>query len=228
MDPILELAREARHRRDRGRLPGARRPLPRPPRRQRSATSAASASTRPRTSARGATAARVVTNRPELAERVRLLRSHGERPRYRHRMVGTTARLDALQAAILRVKLRRLDELERPSPARGGRAAPRAARARASRRRRRRSTAATTSTTCSWCARDDRDALRAHLGRSGIASAVHYPVPDPPHGGVRPARLRSRAPAGGRAAGRAGLLAADASPASTTTRSAPSPRRRPT
>ena len=38
----------------------------------------------------------VTTSSPELAERVQLLRAHGERPRYNHRIVGTTARLDAL------------------------------------------------------------------------------------------------------------------------------------
>jgi dTDP-3-amino-3,4,6-trideoxy-alpha-D-glucose transaminase len=52
----------------------------------------------------------VVTSRRDLADRVRLLRSHGESPRYRHRMVGTTGRLDAIQAAVLRLKLSRLED----------------------------------------------------------------------------------------------------------------------
>ena len=51
----------------------------------------------------------IVTADPELAAQIALLRSHGESPRYHHQIVGTTARLDALQAALLRVKLRHLD-----------------------------------------------------------------------------------------------------------------------
>ncbi|HYM55056.1 MAG TPA: DegT/DnrJ/EryC1/StrS family aminotransferase, partial [Solirubrobacteraceae bacterium] len=51
----------------------------------------------------------VVTSVSELADRVRLLRAHGERPRYQHNVVGTTARLDGLQAAVLRRKLTRLE-----------------------------------------------------------------------------------------------------------------------
>jgi dTDP-4-amino-4,6-dideoxygalactose transaminase len=51
----------------------------------------------------------VVTDDPELAERVRRLRSYGEEERYRSTGYGRNSRLAALQAAALRVKLSRLD-----------------------------------------------------------------------------------------------------------------------
>ncbi len=118
----------------------------------------------------------VTTADADLAERVRLLRSHGEQPRYHHRMVGTTARLDALQAAILRVKLRRLEGWNdrRRELAAGLRAglvgsnvtpvAP-----------------AFDGADCVYhlfvVRTPARDALRAHLEQAGVASAVHYPFP---------------------------------------------------
>jgi dTDP-4-amino-4,6-dideoxygalactose transaminase len=52
----------------------------------------------------------VVTNDPETARRVRLLRQYGWEERYVSALKGTNSRLDDIQAAVLRVKLRRLDE----------------------------------------------------------------------------------------------------------------------
>ena len=118
----------------------------------------------------------VVTPDPELAERVRLLRSHGEKPRYHHRVVGTTARLDALQAALLRVKLRHLDA-RNDDRRRLGEAL--------------RAGLTSTSVELSSPAFEGadhvyhlfivrtarRDALRAHLEGLGVSTAVHYPFP---------------------------------------------------
>jgi dTDP-4-amino-4,6-dideoxygalactose transaminase len=52
----------------------------------------------------------VITDDSDMADRLRIMRVHGSRKKYFHEVLGTNSRLDALQAAILRVKLHYLDQ----------------------------------------------------------------------------------------------------------------------
>lgn len=52
----------------------------------------------------------VTTNDPGIAESIRMLRNYGSRRKYEHEIEGCNSRLDPLQAAMLRVKLRHLDQ----------------------------------------------------------------------------------------------------------------------
>jgi dTDP-4-amino-4,6-dideoxygalactose transaminase len=52
----------------------------------------------------------ITTNDDAIAQRIRLLRNYGSRTKYVHEIQGANSRLDPIQAAVLRVKLKRLDE----------------------------------------------------------------------------------------------------------------------
>jgi dTDP-4-amino-4,6-dideoxygalactose transaminase len=118
----------------------------------------------------------VTTDDATIAARVALLHDHGQRGKYAHQIVGFTARLDGLQAALLRVKLRHLDEwnARRRSVAAAYRA--------------RLCDLAGLSLPCDAPDREhvyhlfvlrcrERDALQSHLLAHGIAASIHYPAP---------------------------------------------------
>jgi dTDP-4-amino-4,6-dideoxygalactose transaminase len=121
----------------------------------------------------------VVTNDDELAKRMRLLREYGWAERYVSSTHGWNTRLDELQAAILRVKLRHLDEDN--------------ARRRAIAKKYDEAFApcSTDTVVCAPVVRDGvepvyhlyvitldrRDALQQHLRDRGIGALIHYPVP---------------------------------------------------
>jgi len=51
----------------------------------------------------------IVTNNPELNEKISVLRDHGQERKYFHSVVGWNCRMDGIQAAVLRIKLRQLE-----------------------------------------------------------------------------------------------------------------------
>ena len=117
----------------------------------------------------------VTTQDPALAERVRLLREHGSKPKYYHSIVGTNSRLDALQAAILRVKLRHLD---RWSEGRAKNAALYDRLFEGARVGRPYHDPRARHIYNQYVIRVPvRDALRTHLTERGIGTEVYYPVP---------------------------------------------------
>lgn len=117
----------------------------------------------------------VVTDDAALAAQVRVLASHGSPVRYRHTVLGYNSRLDEVQSAILRVKLRHVDEFNRL--------------------RRRHAQAYTARFAGSGLVTpyedgrglhvfhqytlqsERRDAIAQALAAAGIASAVYYPIP---------------------------------------------------
>jgi len=119
----------------------------------------------------------VTTNDPDLAGRIRILRNYGSRVKYVNEVKGFNSRLDPIQAAILGVKLKHLDEwnmrrkdlAQRYSDALAG-------------------TGYVLPVVPTWAdpvwhlyviRTPHRDALQRHLTESGIGTLVHYPIP--PH-----------------------------------------------
>jgi UDP-2-acetamido-2-deoxy-ribo-hexuluronate aminotransferase len=119
------------------------------------------------------------TNDDELAKRLRMIANHGQSVLYRHDEIGVNSRLDSIQAAILRIKLRHLDEyaaarnkvadyydkvfgshpkLKIPARAKN-------------------STHVFHQYTLQLVGNVDRDKLREHLTSKGVPSMIYYPIP---------------------------------------------------
>jgi dTDP-4-amino-4,6-dideoxygalactose transaminase len=117
----------------------------------------------------------ITTNDDEIAAQIRLLRNHGSSQQYHHDVIGYNSRLDELQAVVLRIKLKYIDEYNQK----------RLAVARSYNQRLANSRFQTPAILDDrdhvfhqytvLC--DDRDAVREHLLSQGVACAVYYPIP---------------------------------------------------
>jgi dTDP-4-amino-4,6-dideoxygalactose transaminase len=119
----------------------------------------------------------VTTDDAEVARRVRMLRDHGQSQKYHHEIEGYNGRLDAIQAAFLRVKLRRLDVWNAQRRAAAGLYAELLHNA---------ALGSLAPCEAPWSGSvyhlyvlrvPDRDGLARHLRTSGIHTGIHYPVP---------------------------------------------------
>ena len=122
----------------------------------------------------------ITTADDEQARVLRQLRVHGESSRYVHERLGQNSRLDALQAAVLRIKLRHLDEWTAARQERAARYTESIARPglRDVVRLPRVSEHATRHVYNQYTVRvPDREGLRAALAERGVGSAVYYPIP---------------------------------------------------
>lgn len=118
----------------------------------------------------------IVTNDDALARMCRLIRTHGSEPKYYHKIVGGNFRLDALQAAIVRVKLRHLDSWSRGRRANAERYD--SLFAGCSSIRTPRVLDGNLSIYNQYViAVPRRDELRKHLSEQGIGTEIYYPVP---------------------------------------------------
>ena len=117
----------------------------------------------------------VTSNDPEIARKVRMIRDHGSEKRYYHEMLGLNGRLDELQAATLRVKLKHLDswnEMRRENAeyyrkAHAGQEVIPPVEVSENRHVYHLFVIKTQA----------RDILREHLSEHGIGTGVHYPIP---------------------------------------------------
>jgi dTDP-4-amino-4,6-dideoxygalactose transaminase len=123
----------------------------------------------------------ITTDDDELAAKLRVLRDHGQQPRYYHHFVGINSRLDAIQAAVLSVKLPKLTKWAQQRERHASRYA-------AEFTRRGLSKQIVTPTVAEDCysvwnqytirvTNNRRDALQKYLADRRIGSAIYYPVP---------------------------------------------------
>jgi len=117
----------------------------------------------------------VITNDDAMAENVRMYRNHGSKVRYYHSCIGYNSRLDEMQAVILRVKLKRIDEYNtnRYNNAQAYTSKLKGSTITAPFEDGKGSHVYHQYTIMS----DKRDAIHQALTDRGIASAVYYPVP---------------------------------------------------